>query len=123
MRAVLHCVLASVVIATVASAGVASVDTAAVRLPLNSDIESVLPTGTAAVGVAHPIEGTFKRPVVDRGAAERAMGVTSSPVMAGKFEWLDDKNVQWVPDQYWPAHSTISLSVGGMPSPFQVTAV
>ena len=34
--------------------------------------------------------------------------------MTGKFEWLDNDVVQWVPDRYWPAHSTIALSVGGM---------
>ncbi|GAB1815664.1 hypothetical protein MUNTM_47030 [Mycobacterium sp. MUNTM1] len=33
--------------------------------------------------------------------------------MTGKFEWLDNKVVQWVPDRYWPAHSTIALTVGG----------
>ncbi len=119
MRAVLHCVLALVVIALMVSGGSAGVDTAAVRLPLSSDIESILPTGTAAVGVAHPVMLTFKRPVANRDAAERAIGLTSSPARTGKYEWLDDKVVQWVPDQYWPAHSTISLSVGGMPLEFK----
>jgi lipoprotein-anchoring transpeptidase ErfK/SrfK len=119
MRAVIHCVLALVVISMVVSGGTATVDSAAVRLPLNSDIESVAPTGTTAVGVAHPVVVTFRRPVVNRDAAERAIGLKSSPARAGKFEWLDDKVVQWAPDQYWPAHSTISLSVGGMPREFK----
>jgi lipoprotein-anchoring transpeptidase ErfK/SrfK len=119
MRAVIHCVLALVAIALVVSGGTASVDTAAVRLPLRSDIESILPTAAAAVGVAHPVMVTFRRPVVNREAVERAIGLTSSPARTGKFEWLDDKVVQWVPDQYWPAHSTISLSVGGVPLEFK----
>jgi lipoprotein-anchoring transpeptidase ErfK/SrfK len=33
--------------------------------------------------------------------------------MTGKFEWLDNNVVQWVPDRFWPAHSTVALSVGG----------
>jgi len=27
--------------------------------------------------------------------------------------------VQWVPDRYWPAHSTVALSVGGMSTDFK----
>lgn len=119
MRAVTHCVLALVVIAMMVSWGPASVDTAAVRLPVSADIESVLPTGTAAVGVAHPVVVTFRRPVANHEAAERAIGLKSSPVRTGKFEWLEDRVVQWVPNQYWPAHSTVSLSVGGMPLEFK----
>lgn len=119
MRAVIHCVLALVVVAMVLLGGTASVDTAALRLPLSSDIESILPSGTTAVGVAHPVMVTFRRPVVSRDAAQRAIALTSSPARTGRFEWLDDKVVQWVPEQYWPAHSTIALSVGGMPLEFK----
>jgi lipoprotein-anchoring transpeptidase ErfK/SrfK len=39
--------------------------------------------------------------------------------MTGKFEWLDNKVVQWVPDRYWPAHSTIALSVDGRSTEFK----
>ncbi|MFZ0228535.1 MAG: L,D-transpeptidase, partial [Mycobacterium sp.] len=34
-------------------------------------------------------------------------------------EWLDNDVVQWVPDRYWPAHSTIALSVGGLSTDFK----
>ena len=34
--------------------------------------------------------------------------------MTGKFEWLDNNVVQWVPDRFWPAHSTVALTVGGL---------
>ena len=33
--------------------------------------------------------------------------------MTGKFEWINSDVAQWVPDRFWPAHSTIALSVGG----------
>nr|BBX79187.1 putative L,D-transpeptidase 3 [Mycobacterium florentinum] len=79
-------------------------------------IASVLPTSTQAVGVAHPVIVTFRAPVTDRRAAEQALKITSKPAMTGKYEWLDNKVVQWVPDRYWPAHSTIALTVEGQPS-------
>ncbi|OOK63507.1 putative secreted protein [Mycobacterium kansasii] len=40
----------------------------------------------------------------------RAIDVRSAPARTGKFEWLDDNVVQWVPDRFWPAHSTVALS-------------
>jgi lipoprotein-anchoring transpeptidase ErfK/SrfK len=39
--------------------------------------------------------------------------------MTGKFEWLDNDVVQWVPERYWPAHSTVALSVGGLSTDFK----
>ena len=39
--------------------------------------------------------------------------------MTGKFEWLDNDVVQWVPDRFWPAHSTVALSVGGLSTEFE----
>ncbi|MDR3665110.1 MAG: Ig-like domain-containing protein [Mycobacterium sp.] len=115
MRVFVHSVLAVVVVATTVSGGTVGIDTAAIRLPLGSLVESIEPAPGRPVGIAHPVVVTFKRPVVDRNAAELAMDVTSKPAMSGKFEWLDNKVVQWIPDQYWPAHSTISLSVAGKP--------
>jgi len=76
-------------------------------------IASVLPTSGEVVGVAHPVVVTFGAPVADKRAAERALDIKSVPAMTGKFEWLDNNVVQWIPDRYWPAHSTVALSVGG----------
>jgi lipoprotein-anchoring transpeptidase ErfK/SrfK len=84
-----------------------------------SAIASVQPTPGAVVGVAHPVVVTFRGPVTDRRAAERALDVKSSPIMTGRFEWLDNEVVQWVPDRYWPSHSTIALSVGSQASAFE----
>jgi lipoprotein-anchoring transpeptidase ErfK/SrfK len=81
-------------------------------------IESVLPARGEVVGVAHPVVVTFGRPVTDRGAAERAIDVTSSPAMTGTYEWLSNDTVQWRPDRFWPAHSTIALSMGGFKTDF-----
>ncbi|OBJ53301.1 L,D-transpeptidase [Mycobacterium asiaticum] len=83
------------------------------------DIASIAPMRGAVVGVAHPVVVTFHSPVVNRAAVERAIAVTSVPAMTGRFEWNEDNVVQWVPDRYWPAHSTIALSVGGLRTDFK----
>jgi lipoprotein-anchoring transpeptidase ErfK/SrfK len=87
---------------------------AAVNQPYGLAIASVLPTRGEVVGVAHPVVVTFRAPVANRHAAERAIAVKSAPAMTGKYEWLDNDVVQWVPDRFWPAHSTVALSVGGL---------
>jgi lipoprotein-anchoring transpeptidase ErfK/SrfK len=116
MRTGVRCVLA--VIGTAASVVVtpAGVSLAAANESHGFAIASIFPGRDEVVGVAHPIQVRFKAPITnpaDRQAAERAVDVKSTPAMTGKFEWLDNKVVQWVPDRYWPAHSTIALTVGG----------
>lgn len=85
-------------------------------LPDRIAVESVAPAPDQVVGVAHPVVVTFTAPVADRVAAEHSLGITSSPPVTGTFQWLGDDVVQWVPDQFWPAHSTVALSVGGRPT-------
>jgi len=119
MRASVRSVLALVAVSMTVYGGTTTVDTAAASAPLNSPIESILPTRDSVVGVAHPVVVTFSGPVADRRAAERAMDIKSAAAMSGKFEWLDNKVVQWAPDRFWPAHSTIALSVGGLATSFQ----
>jgi lipoprotein-anchoring transpeptidase ErfK/SrfK len=114
MRAVVRCVLAVIVIAATAVAEPAGVSRAAANQSDRFAIKSVLPTPGEVVGVAHPVVVTFSAPVADRHVAERVIEVKSAPAMTGKFEWLDNAVVQWVPDRFWPAHSTVALSVGGM---------
>jgi lipoprotein-anchoring transpeptidase ErfK/SrfK len=76
-------------------------------------VAGVQPINGQTVGVAHPIIVTFTKPVADRAAAERSIKVLSPSEMTGKFEWRTDNVVQWVPDKFWPAHSTVTLMAGG----------
>src|SRR6478752_4518292 len=96
MRVGVRCVLAAVVIAASVVAGPAG-------------------TSTAASQSSQPLVLTFVGPVADRRAAEHALNIKSVPPMTGTFEWVENNVVQWVPDQFWPAHSTVSLSVRNMP--------
>jgi lipoprotein-anchoring transpeptidase ErfK/SrfK len=124
MRAAVRSVLVVLGIAATLVGAPAGVRLMAAPVSQNAfAIASVLPTRGEVVGVAHPIVVTFSKPVADRRAAERAIDLTSAPTMTGKFEWLDSNVVQWVPDRFWPAHSTVALSVGGQPTEFQTGAV
>jgi lipoprotein-anchoring transpeptidase ErfK/SrfK len=119
MRAVVRCVLAVIGIAANVVAGPADISLAAANRSYAFAIASVLPMRGSVVGVAHPVVVTFSAPVANRRAAERAVEVKAAPPMTGKFEWLDNDVVQWVPDRFWPAHSTVALSVNGLPTEFQ----
>jgi lipoprotein-anchoring transpeptidase ErfK/SrfK len=118
MRAVIQVVLAVSLVSTGVAGSGTDVDTTAASIPLGSPIESISPANGERVGVAHPVVVTFNQPISNRAAAERAIGVTSTTGMTGRFQWLDDKVVQWVPDRYWPSHSTIMLSVGSRTTEF-----
>ena len=111
MRPFGRCVLTMIVIAAGVASSPAGFSGAASRSS-EYGIASVLPSPEEVVGVAHPVQVSFTAPVADRGMAERAIRISSQPAMTGRYEWLDDKVVQWVPDSYWPAHTTIALSVG-----------
>jgi lipoprotein-anchoring transpeptidase ErfK/SrfK len=107
-------IFAAAGIAMVALAAAAPSSLAAVAPSISvGDVASVRPINGQTVGVAHPIIVTFSRNVLDRIAAERSIVVTSPNAPTGRFEWLSDTVVQWVPDTYWPAHSRITLMAGG----------
>jgi lipoprotein-anchoring transpeptidase ErfK/SrfK len=118
MRAVVRCVLAMIGIAASVVTGPAGVSAAAANQLHGFGIASVQPTRGQVVGVAHPVVVTFRTPVADRGAAERAIDIKTAPAMTGKFEWLSNDVTQWIPDRFWPAHTTIALSVGGLATNF-----
>ena len=118
MRGVVRCVLTVSIVATGVVTGPADSGAAAVYRSPADAVESVQPARGQVVGIAHPIVVTFGGPVHNRRAAERAIDISSTPAVTGKFEWLENDVVQWVPDQFWPAHSTVALSVGGRSTNF-----
>ena len=118
MRGVVLCVLAAIGINAIVPGRPAGTSMAAANQSYKPAIASVLPMRGAVVGVAHPVVVTFSAPVADKRAAERAIDIKSVPAMTGKFDWLDDNVVQWAPDRFWPAHSTVALSVSGQSTEF-----
>jgi lipoprotein-anchoring transpeptidase ErfK/SrfK len=139
MRTVIRLLLVVVGLAASVVAGPAGVSTAAANQANRLSgftIASIAPSPGEIVGVAHPLVVTFADRVTDRAAAERALDVSSSVPLTGqsvtgqsvtgrsvtgqsvtgRFEWIDNRTVHWVADEFWPAHSTVALSVGGRPT-------
>ena len=85
-------------------------------------VASVSPGSGQTVGVAAPITVTFTDAVENRTAAERALTVLpageATPAV-GSFTWLDDRVAQWTPAEFFPAHTPITVSVGGFATSFQ----
>src|SRR5271165_6759209 len=91
MRAVFRSVLMLLGIGAFVVAGPSGVSVAAANESYNRfAIASLRPIAGQVVGVAHPVVVTFRAPVVNRRAAERAVAVKSAPSMTGRFEWLDN---------------------------------
>lgn len=120
MRRALRYVLAITGTSTVLLAGAMGNGVAAVPSP--SAVANVAPAAGDVVGVGMPVTITFTKPVVDRAAAERSIGFSSPKTPPGTFTWLNGSAVQFTPTGFWPAHSTISLSVGGAKTSFETGA-
>ena len=104
----------------VAMVGSAPAGMAAVPGPNASPtVTAISPANGQVVGVAAPIEVTFAEPVSNRARAERSITITSNKTPTGQFTWLSSQIVQWIPDQFWPAHSPISVTAGGFKTDFE----
>ena len=98
-----------------------SIATVSAGVSVPTDVVSISPSGMT-VGVAHPVTVTFAGRIADRTVAERSLDITSPQTPAGEFTWLNDHVMQWQPSEFWPAHSTIALSVGDTKANFQTGA-
>jgi lipoprotein-anchoring transpeptidase ErfK/SrfK len=90
----------------------------AAQAPAAAAIE---PSSGQVVGIGAPAVVRFSAPVADRAAAERGIHITSSrPTPAGRFTWVSDEAVQWIPDGFWPAHTSVTVRAGGLSSGFEI---
>ena len=109
-------------VAVLAMAGSGAPSMAAIAPPSpaagTAGIASIQPANGAVVGVAHPVIVTFTGPVNDRTAAEQAIKITVPNHITGKFSWVDNNVVQWIPNGYWPAHSHIDVAVHALSTGF-----
>lgn len=83
-----------------------------------SSVASVQPSKGEVVGVAHPVTVTFAGPVSNRAAVEDSVQVQTSKQVDGKLTWLSDQVLEFTPRDFWPANSTVKISVGGFSSDF-----
>ncbi|MFD0278413.1 Ig-like domain-containing protein [Kitasatospora sp. NPDC127111] len=73
-------------------------------------------SGTGLYGVGQPLTVQLSEAVKDpeaRQAVERTLTVTSQPAVTGGWYWVDDKNLHFRPEAYWPAGTTVSLAFDG----------
>jgi lipoprotein-anchoring transpeptidase ErfK/SrfK len=63
-----------------------------------------------AYGAGQPVIITFSR-AVNKAAAEKAIEITTSPAVEGKFFWADGRTVHWRPAKYWTGGTAITVDV------------
>ena len=98
------------------------VGTAVAALPEPISVAKITPSSGQVVGVGMPVTVTFTRPVANRDLVEHTLAFSSTKAPEGKFSWLDDNTMQFTPSTYWPAHSTVKVSIGGVKQTFETGA-
>ncbi|CRK55011.1 possible conserved lipoprotein [Alloactinosynnema sp. L-07] len=73
---------------------------------------SMNPLDGDKVGVGQPLAFYFESAIADKAAVEKAIQITSAPVIEGAFYWFSDREVHWRPQQYWPTGTTITINAG-----------
>ena len=79
----------------------------------------VYPTNGEVVGVAQPIMFRFDRSITDRARAEQTIGVRTAPPVAGKYYWINDREVRWRPLEFWPVNSSVTIWAAGRQQAFR----
>ncbi|HEX5205365.1 MAG TPA: Ig-like domain-containing protein [Actinoplanes sp.] len=63
-----------------------------------------------AYGAGQLVIIAFSR-AVNKAAAERAIEITTSPAVKGRFYWRDGRTVHWRPEKYWAGRTSITVNV------------
>jgi lipoprotein-anchoring transpeptidase ErfK/SrfK len=95
-------------------AGGATVRSSATFTTLPADhrlLATSTPGDGATVGVGMPVSFTFGRPVTRRGAVAAAIRVTSSSGQQAVGHWFGDRRLDFRPERYWKAGSTVTVRI------------
>lgn len=79
------------------------------RITFQANSMNALKTGHA-YGAGQPVIIAFSRSV-NKAAAEKAIEITTSPAVEGKFYWSNSSTVHWRPEKYWTAGTTVKVKV------------
>ena len=74
-------------------------------------ISSVSVADDVTVGVGMPVRVTFSAPVKNKKAVEEQLEVRTSVPVKGAWSWESDEVVVFRPKKYWPANTTIEVSM------------
>jgi lipoprotein-anchoring transpeptidase ErfK/SrfK len=72
---------------------------------------SVVPLNGETVGVALPVQIYWNNPVKDRAAVEKRLKVTTSVPVDGSWHWVNSKQVNYRPKNYWPAGTKVTVNI------------
>ncbi|MGW0362189.1 L,D-transpeptidase [Streptomyces sp. NPDC002990] len=79
--------------------------------PENSFVGSFIPDEGQTVGVGHPVSITFNKPIKDKKAVQSAITVSSSSGQEVVGHWFGQQRLDFRPEQYWTANSTVTLKL------------
>ncbi|MFD3549059.1 Ig-like domain-containing protein [Streptomyces sp. NPDC058655] len=79
--------------------------------PENSFVGSFIPDDGQTVGVGMPVSITFNKPIKDQKAVQAAIDVTSSSGQEVVGHWFGSQRLDFRPEQYWQANSTVTLKL------------
>ncbi|MGW7455041.1 L,D-transpeptidase [Streptomyces sp. NPDC054787] len=79
--------------------------------PENSFVGSFIPDDGQTVGVGMPVSITFNKPIKDQKAVQAAISVTSSSGQEVVGHWFGSQRLDFRPEQYWQANSTVTLKL------------
>ena len=65
--------------------------------------------GDQTYGVGMPIMLAFSQPITNRAAVERSLELTTSKPVVGAWYWDGDEHLDFRPQDYWPAYTTVSF--------------
>lgn len=88
---------------------------------LPSTVTAIEPANGAVVGGKQVIDVRFRDPVLDRTGTANAVTVDSSAGVGTNAVWIDDRHLQFEPDDYWPRGTTVTVDAPGMRSSFSVS--
>lgn len=93
--------------------------------PANSFIGNFTPEDGSTVGVGMPVSINFNKAITDKKAVQAGITVTSSSGQEVVGHWFNTQRLDFRPDQYWQAGSTVTLKleldgVEGAPGVFGV---
>ncbi|MFF0214054.1 L,D-transpeptidase [Streptomyces vinaceus] len=79
--------------------------------PENSFVGSFVPEDGQTVGVGMPVSITFNKAIKDQKAVQAAISVTSSSGQEVVGHWFSAQRLDFRPEQYWKAGSTVTLKM------------
>ncbi|WP_404957139.1 Ig-like domain-containing protein [Streptomyces sp. 147326] len=79
--------------------------------PENSFVASFVPEEGQTVGVGMPVSITFNKAIKDKKAVQAGISVSSSSGQEVVGHWFSPQRLDFRPEQYWQANSTVTLKL------------